>query len=151
MVIFLTSSTISGQRGLCSSMSGELSSGGAPTTTVEEVLPPECRMRKWVLVHMVLVHQATSGLVKQLGIHLIARDVRTKGRLLHIPGHSPSREKFRYVLDSDILRAPMVSCKCPRQSLTEPLQTAHHSTGHRHNCPNWEFVMWMSKADAIST
>ena len=70
--------------------------------------PPECRMREWVLVQTVLVHQTTSGLVKQLGINHNARDVRMNSRLPHIPGYSPWRGKLRYVLYSDILRAPML-------------------------------------------
>ena len=70
--------------------------------------PSERRMRKWVLVDPVIVNQATSGLVEQLGIHRNARNVQTKGRLPHVPGHSPWREKLRYVLYSDILWAPML-------------------------------------------
>ena len=31
---------------------------------------------------------------------------------------------------------PCLSGKCPRQSLTEPFQTVHHSTGHGHNSSN---------------
>ena len=161
-------SAISGQSGSCSTMSGELSCGGAPPKTVtslandirrglvssREDVPPgkhssgtwpgeapdaamemrscvswamainfnpahkrqqsrkhspsQCRMRKGVLVDPVLAHQATSGLVKQLRIHRDARNVRTKGRLPHVPGHCPWREQLRYVLDSDILRSPVL-------------------------------------------
>ena len=34
--------------------------------------------------------------------------VRTKGRLPQVPGHSPRREKLRDVLQSNILRTPML-------------------------------------------
>ena len=57
----------------------------------------ECRMRKWVLVHTVLVYQPTPGLMEKAGIYCDARQVRTKSHLSNVPGHRPRRKELRDV------------------------------------------------------
>ena len=69
---------------------------------------PERRVRKWVLVNAVLVHQATSGLMEKTSIYRNAQNILTKGRLPHIPGHRPWRKELRHVLQSEVFRAPML-------------------------------------------
>ena len=91
--------------------------------------PPEHWIRKWVLVNTILVDQMAS---EQSDIHRHPREVWSKGRLPQVPCHRPWREELCNILKGDILRPS----RCPRQSLTEPFQTVHHSTGYHHNCPN---------------
>ena len=69
--------------------------------------PPERRVRKWVLVHAVPMHQSTSGLMEQTRVYRNARNIKTKGRLPYVPGHRPWRKELRNVLQGEECRTPM--------------------------------------------
>ena len=68
------------------------------------ITPPPLR---WVLVNTVFVHQATSDLVEQKGIHRNAQNIQMKGSLPQVPGHRPRRKELRHALQSEVFRAPM--------------------------------------------
>ena len=108
-------------------------------TTVEEALPPDEEMgpcRHGTCAPSDIRPRGTVGHSSQCPRRPDEGSSATR------PGSQSMKGKnFAMFFRATYCEPPCLSCKCHRKSLTEPFQTTHHSTGHRHNCLNsrWEF------------
>ena len=70
------------------------------------ITPPPPEMGE--CAYPVFVHHPASGLMKQPDVHRYSGHIRMKGRLPHVPGHSPRREELAQIIHGHVLGTTML-------------------------------------------